>query len=89
MITPTTLKSPRFLAALKAAALQAVKISHSRICPAAATWVYNRKGEATIYAQTARGRHVQFYDTNGRNVTDMVLAALREWHQSTDRAAAA
>lgn len=89
MITATTLKSPRFLAALKAAALQAVKISHSRICPAAAAWVYNRNGEASVYAQTARGRHVQFYDTNGRNVTEMVLSALREWHQSTTRSKAA
>lgn len=80
MITTTALKSPRYLAALKTAALQAVRLAHSRVCPAAACWVKNRRGEASVYAQFCRGRSVEFFDTNGRNVTDLVLGALREWH---------
>lgn len=89
MITITALKSPRYLAALKTAALQAVRLAHSRVCPAAACWVKNRRGEASIYAQFCRGRSVEFFDTNGRNVTELVLGALREWHAMKRAKAAA
>lgn len=89
MITTTALKSPRYLAALKTAALQAVRLAHSRVCPAAACWVKNRRGEASVYAQFCRGRSVEFFDTNGRNVTDRVLGALREWHAMKRAKAAA
>lgn len=80
MITATTLKSPRYLAALKAAAVQAVRQSHARIIPAAAVWVKNRRGEAAVYVQACRGRAIQFYDVQGRNVTPVVLEALQAWH---------
>jgi phosphoribosylanthranilate isomerase len=80
MITATTLKSPRYLAALKAAAVQAVRQSHARVVPAAAVWVKNRRGEAAVYVQACRGRAIQFYDVEGRNITETVLAALQVWH---------
>lgn len=80
MITATALKSPRYLAALKNAALQAVRLSHRNVAPAAAVWVNNRRGEANVYAQACRGRSVQFYDVNGRNISETVLGALRKWH---------
>ena len=80
MITATALKSPRYLSALKAAALQAVRLSHRNVAPAAAVWVKNRRGEAAVYVQACRGRAIQFYDVEGRNITDVVLAALQVWH---------
>ena len=80
MITRTALTSPRYLQALKSAALQAVRQSHARIVPAAAVWVKNRKGEAAVYVQACRGRSIQFYDVDGRNVTALVLGALQAWH---------
>lgn len=80
MITATTLKSPRYLAALKAAAVKAVQLSHMRVCPAAAVWVENRRGEAAVYVQACRGRAIQFYDVDGRNITAVVLGALQAWH---------
>lgn len=80
MITATTLKSPRYLAALKAATVQAVRQSHARIIPAAAVWVKNRRGEAAVYVQACRGKPVQFYDVEGRDITETVLAALQVWH---------
>lgn len=80
MITATALKSPRYLAALKAAAVKAIQLSHMRVCPAAAVWVENRRGESSVYVQACRGRSIQFYDLNGRNISETVLAALRVWH---------
>lgn len=82
MITATTLKSPRYLAALKAAAVKAVQLSHMRVCPAAAVWVENRRGEAAVYVQACRGRAIQFYDVEGRNITGTVLATPAERHAS-------
>ena len=80
MITVTALKSPRYLSALKAAALQAVRLSHRNVAPAAAVWVKNRRGEATVYVQARRGRPIRFYDVDGRDLTEMVLGALQVWH---------
>ncbi len=81
MITQTALRSPRYLAAIKAATVQAIRTAHSRITPAAAVWVENRRGDANLYVQACRGKPVEYRDNNGRDLTDMVLGALREWHQ--------
>lgn len=80
MITTTSLQSPRLLAAIKQAVVQAVTLSHSRTCPSAAKWVDNRRGEPCLYAQASRGKPVQLFDLNGRNVTELVMSALRAWH---------
>jgi len=80
MITATSLQSPRLLVAIKQAVLQAVTLSHSRVCPSAAKWVDNRLGEPCMYAQASRGKAVQLFDLNGRNVTDLIMSALRAWH---------
>lgn len=81
MITTTSLQSPRLLSAIKQAVLQAVSMAHSRACPSAAKWVDNRRGEPCLYAQASRGKPVQLFDLNGRNVTDLVMSALRAWHR--------
>lgn len=80
MITATALTSPRLLQAVKTATEDAVRLSHRKCAPFAAIWVRNRRNEPSFYVQAGRGRHVRYYDTNGRNITDTVLAALREWH---------
>jgi hypothetical protein len=33
-----------------------------------------------VYAQACRGRAIQFYDVDGRNITETVLGALQVWH---------
>jgi len=81
MITTTSLQSPRLLAAIKQAVVQAITLAHSRACPSAAKWVENRRGEPCMYAQASRGKPVQLFDLNGRNVTDLVMSALRAWHR--------
>lgn len=80
MITRTALTSPRLLAAIKSAIIQAVKMSHSRVCPSAAVWVDNRRGEPSMYVQTSRGKTAQVFDLNGREITESVMEALRNWH---------
>ncbi len=82
MITRTALRSPRYLAAIKAATVQAIRTAHSRITPAAAVWVENRRGEANLYVQACRGKPVEYRDNDGRDLTGMVLGALREWHEA-------
>lgn len=81
MITRTALTSPRYLQTLKDATLKAIRQSHRQVAPAAAVWIPNRKGEANIYVQARRGRHVQFFDVDGRNITDMVMGGLAVWHR--------
>lgn len=80
MITSTALTSTRLLQAVKNATEQAVRLSNRQVCPFAAVWIRNRRNEPSFYVQAGRGRHVRYYDTNGRNITDTVLQALREWH---------
>lgn len=82
MITQTALKSPRFLAAIKTATVRAIRTAYSRVVPASAIWVYNRHGESSMYVQAARGRSPEYRDPDGRDITVMVLGALREWHQT-------
>lgn len=82
MIAQTALRSPRYLAAIKAATVQAIRTAHSRVTPAAAVWVENRRGDANLYVQACRGKPVEYRDNNGRDLTDMVLGALREWHEA-------
>lgn len=82
MITQTALRSPRYLAAIKAATVQAIRTAHSRVTPASAVWVENRRGDANLYVQACRGKSVEYRDNDGRDLTAVVLGALREWHEA-------
>lgn len=81
MITQTALRSPRYLAAIKAATVQAIRTAHSRVTPAAAVWVENRRGDANLYVQACRGKPVEYRDNDGRDLTAVVLSSLRGWHE--------
>lgn len=80
MITATALKSARYLSAIRLAILAAVRASHAGARPAAAVWVNNRRGEPSIYAQAARGKHVRLYDLDGKDITARIMMALQTWH---------
>lgn len=68
MITRTSLTSPRLLNRIKAAAVDSVNTRKTR-------WVHNRRGSPCMYVQAPRGKHVQFYDLDNRNITTTVLEA--------------
>jgi len=53
---------------IKAAAVDSVNTRKTR-------WVHNRRGEPCMYTQAPRGKHVQFYDLDNRNITTTVLEA--------------
>lgn len=80
MLTATALKSPKFLAAIKAAAVSAVRKSHAGILPLGIAYAMNRKGEKSVTVVAHRGRSVEYFDSRDRDVTGRVLAALRAWH---------
>lgn len=82
MITQTALRSPRYLAAIKAATVQAIRTAHSRVTPAAAVWVENRRGHSNLYVQACRGKAVEYRDSNGRDLTQVVLSSMRGWHEA-------
>lgn len=85
MITRGSLQSPRLLGAIKSAVVEAVTRSHAQICPSVAVWIKNRRGEPSMYVQVSRGYPARFYDTEGRNITDTVCGALRDWHADRRR----
>jgi hypothetical protein len=80
MLTKTALKSPRFLAAIKAAAVAAVRKSHAHPLPVGIGYALNRKGAVAVRAVAHCGRSVEYFDSRDRDVTAQVLAALRAWH---------
>lgn len=79
MFTRTALTSDRFLAATKAGILAAVRGTMG--VGVASAPVRNRKGCASLFVFAERGRTVVIVDTAGRDVTVLVLQALRTWHK--------
>lgn len=80
MLTKTALKSSKFLAAIKAAAVAAVRKSHAGLLPVGIGYALNRRGAVAVRAVAHRGRSVEYFDSSDRDVTSLVLAALRAWH---------
>lgn len=79
MFTRTALTSDRFLAAAKAGILAAVRGTMG--VGVASASVRNRKGRVSLFVFAERGRSVVIVDTAGRDVTALVLQALRDWHK--------
>lgn len=83
MITKTALKSPAFLARVKAASVCAVKVAHGPAPIPGVGWahVLNGKGRYSLrVVWHSRSGSLEFFDRADRDVTAVVLAALREWH---------
>ncbi len=80
MLTRTSF-NPTLLASIAAAMRAAVGFSreHTRCCKATA-YVCNRRGQPTLRVAYYRGQTGawEFFDRNQRNVTQLVLKALRE-----------
>lgn len=81
MITCTSLMNPNYLARVKAAVLRAVEKSHKgspdRLGYAD---VYNRHGAASLEIVAQRGGPVTIWTEDGRDITAMVMDALRDYH---------
>ena len=80
MLTKTALKSSKVLAALKAAAVAAVRKAHAGVLPVGIGYALNRKGAVAVRAVARRGGTVEYFDNRDHDVTGRVLAALRAWH---------
>lgn len=83
MITKTALQNPAFLARIRAAAVAAVRLAHISVKPVGVVYVYNRHGAPSIRAAWhMASRQLEFIDCADRDVTTVVLAALRQHHKS-------
>ena len=80
MLTKTALKSSKFLATIKAAAVAAVRKAHAGVLPVGIGYALNRKGAVSVRAVARRGGAVEYFDSRDNDVTGRVLAALRAWH---------
>lgn len=82
MLTKTALRSPAFLARIKAAAVAAVHAAHGPAPMPGVGWahVYNGKGRYSLRAVARKGGGLEFFDRHDNDVTAVVLEALRTWH---------
>lgn len=78
MLTKTALQNPAFLARIKAAAVAAVRAS--QLPGVAQRPVCNRRGKLSVLAIHHKGKGLSFHDATDRDVTPVVLAALRRMH---------
>lgn len=86
MALSRTSLNPSYLRRIKAAVLRAVVKSHS---PKAVNGIgfadiYNRRGRASLEVVARRGKGFEIFDESDRDVTDMILAALRDLHKTGD-----
>lgn len=83
MINKTALQNPAFLARIRAAAIQAVRLAHIERKPVGVAMVYNRNGAPSIRAAWhMAAKQLEFFDCSDRDVTDAVLQALRAQHKT-------
>lgn len=86
MINANSLKSPKYLARIKAAIVAAVRKSHTQVCPTAVVYALDRKGEPSLAVIARRGtashgpHELEFIDRHDNDVSAVVLAALQAWH---------
>lgn len=91
MLTKTALRSPAYLARIKAAVVAAVKhakpvrygVSIAGPRGIGRSVVNDRRGRSSIWVVFYSGHGPEFFDRENRNVTDSVLTALRTWHAET------
>lgn len=83
MITKTNLQNPAFVARIRAAAVQAVRLAHIERKPVGVAMAYNRNGAPSIRAAWhMAAKQLEFFDCSDRDVTATVLQALRA-HRKT------
>lgn len=82
MITTTSLSSPQFLAAIKQSVVEAVRKAGAwrNTHVGARAVVHNRRSKPSLMVSFLAGGDLTFHDMEGRDVTGMVLQALRRWH---------
>lgn len=86
MLTKTALRSPAFLARIKAAAVAAVLEANRQVMPSVIRGigmarVNDRRGRFSLQAVFhTEGRALEFFDRRDNDVTAVVLEALRTWH---------
>lgn len=87
MLTKTALRSPAYLARIKAVVVQGVRASNAiRGAEVAVGQVDDRRKRPSLRVVVRRGGIVEFFDRQDRDVTETVLAALRTWHAEQRRA---
>jgi len=93
MLTKTALKSPVFLARVKAAVVRAVRHSYSPERRALgighAVVRAKRTGRLSLVVVARQGRGLEFFDGADRDITDDVLSALQAFHAEVRTVAAA
>lgn len=82
MALSSTSLNPSYLMRIKAAVLRAVVKSHK---PQARRGiglepVYNRRGKSSLQVVARRGGGFEIFDETDRDVTDMIVSALRAFH---------
>ncbi|MGH9931700.1 MAG: hypothetical protein ACREA9_21060 [Pyrinomonadaceae bacterium] len=80
MITKTSLKSRRYLARVRRAAINAVKLAHAFKSGICAFPVTNCRGDLSLYAIGRVGGSIEFHDAHDNDVSGIVLEALRDFH---------
>src|SRR5690606_26015951 len=82
MITQTSLRSPRFLGRVKGATAQAIRAAHRSVRPSAVVSIENRRGQAHMCIEARRRKPARYWHLDVRDITVVVLDALRRWHES-------
>jgi len=81
-ITRTSLTNPNYLERIKAAVVRAVRKANRPAQPRgiAQEPVYNRRTKPSLMVVARKGGGFEVFDDEDRDVTDIVKAALRDYH---------
>ncbi|MCG3073130.1 hypothetical protein [Pseudomonas aeruginosa] len=92
MLNKTALRSTAYLVRVKAAIIAAVRCAHAPHRSALGIGhdaVTDRKGRFSLRVVWRRGHGLEIFDRQDRDVTDVVLTALKAFHMTETRVSAA
>lgn len=80
MLTKTSLKSRRYLARIRRAAIHAVKLARGFRSGVCSFPVTNYRGDLSLFVVARVGGSLEFLDKHDNDVSAIVLEALRDFH---------